>query len=372
MTPRRLLTGLAAPVAALVVALAISSLALLASGNSPGSTFEAMWEFGTRERSLIGMVNRAVPLYLSAVAVAIGFKMGLFNIGVEGQYRLAAVVAAAAGAWVTLPAVLHVPFILLVAMVTGSAWAGVAGVLKATRGVHEVIATIMLNTIATGISAYLLANYFQDESGSLNIATEEIPKSGRIPSLNGILESITGSPPEGNLQGFLVVALLVGLLFWLIVFRTRFGFELRASGLNPWAAQASGVDSKGMIIRAMLLSGAIAGLVGMAPLLGFFNRYTLDFTTGLGFAGIGVALLGRNHPVGMAGAALLFGFLGTSSQILDLEDIPKEIVDIMQGVILLSVVVAWEVVRRIVAAGEVRAAAEHDERHDTPAGAVVA
>jgi simple sugar transport system permease protein len=280
--------------------------------------------------------------------------------------------AAVAGAYVDFPRPLHILFCCLVGMAAGAAWAAIAALLKVKRGVNEVIATIMLNTIATGISAYLLANYFQDESGSLNIATKEIPRSGRVPSLNGILESITGSVPEGNLQGFLVVALLVGLLFWVIVFRTRFGFELRATGLNPWAAQASGVDSKGMIIRAMVLSGAMAGLVGMAPLLGFFNRYTLDFTTGLGFAGIGVALLGRNHPVGMAAAALLFGFLSTSSQILDLEDIPKEIVDIMQGVILLSVVVAWEVVRRIVAAGEVRAAAEHDERHDTPAGAVVA
>jgi simple sugar transport system permease protein len=144
------------------------------------------------------------------------------------------------------------------------------------------------------------------------------------------------------------------------VWRTRFGFDLRASGLNPWAAQASGVDPKGMIVKAMLLSGGIAGLVGLSETLGYFHRYTLDFTTGLGFTGIAVALLGRNHPFGMAIGAFLFGFLSSSAQILDLDGIPKEIVGIMQGVILLSVVVAYEVVRRIRAAAEVRAAAEHE------------
>lgn len=364
---KRVLTALAAPVAALVVAVIISSLALLASDHSPVETFRAMWEFGTRERSLIGTVNRSVPLYLSAVAVAIGFKMGLFNIGVEGQYRLAALLAAAAGAAVTLPPFLHVPFILLVGMVVGGAWAGVAGVLKATRGVHEVIATIMLNTVATGLSAYLLFNYFEDDRvETLNLTTEEIRDSGWIPSLNGLLEWVTGDTPEGTLQGFLVGAIVVGILYWLLVNRTRFGFELRASGLNPFAARAAGVDDKAMIVKTMVLSGAIAGLVAMGPLLGFFHRYTLDFPVGLGFTGIGIALLGRNHPVGMAAGALLFGFLETSAQILDLEDIPKEIVDIMQGVILLSVVVAWEVVRRLVAAAETRAAAEHDRPTGAP------
>jgi simple sugar transport system permease protein len=357
MILRRIGLALLAPAAALVFAMAISSIALQLSGNSPWTTFSSMWEYGTRERTIITTVNQAVPLYLSAVAVAFGFKMGLFNIGVEGQYRLAAVMAAAAGAAVSLPPVLHVPFIILVAVVTGAAWAGVAGVLKATRGVHEVIATIMLNTIATGIGAYLLANYFQDRDNSLNTKTKLIPTSGWVPSLNRLLGSV---PAGANLQGFLVGAVVVGALYYVIVWRTRFGFDLRATGLNPFAAQASGVNSKGMIVRTMLLSGAIAGLVGLPEMLGFFHRYTLDFTTGIGFAGIAVALLGRNHPVGMAVAALLFGFLSSSAQILDLKDVPKEIVGIMQGVILLSVVVAYEVVRRIRAAAEVRAAAEHD------------
>lgn len=361
MTARRFLLGLLAPVAAIGFAVAVSSLALLASGNSPMDAYGAMLEYGTRSRTMIGIVNRAVPLYVSAIAVAIGFRMGLFNIGVEGQYRLAAILAASAAAALSLPAVLHVPFVILVAMVTGGTWAGIAGVLKATRGIHEVISTIMLNTIATGLGAWLLANHLKDDGESLNIKTPEIPESGRIPSLNSVLDTIGIEVPRGaNLQGFLLGAIVLGVLYYVVIERTRFGFDLRSSGRNPFAAQASGVDAKGMVVRAMVLSGAVAGLVGIPQLLGFFNRYTLDFPTGLGFAGIAVALLGRNRPIGMAVAALLFGFLSTSAQVLDLEDVPKEIVDIMQGVILLSVVVAYEVVRRLVAAAEARAAAEHE------------
>jgi simple sugar transport system permease protein len=167
-----------------------------------------------------------------------------------------------------------------------------------------------------------------------------------------------GLETRQDLFGFVIVAILVGVLFYLIVWRTRFGYDLRASGTNPDAARVSGVDPNAMVIRTMLLSGAIAGLVGMSDLLGFFHQYTLDFPVGLGFTGIAVALVGRNHPVGIALAALLFGFIERSAQILDLEEIPKEIITIMQGVIILSVVIAYEVVRRLIQAQEVRAAAE--------------
>ena len=375
MTGRRIGFALAAPVAALLFAGLVSSLVLWSSGHDPFSAYGDMYEYGTRGRSLILMFNSAIPLYLAAVAVAVGFKMGLFNIGVEGQYRISLIVAAAFGAWISLPAPLHVAAVVLVAMAVGAGWAGIAGVLKATRGVSEVISTIMLNFIATGFGAWLLANFFRDtDSDTLTIKTREIPPSGRIPSLNGLLDTLGYDVPNGaNLQGFLVGAIVAGALFYVVVWRTRFGFELRASGLNPFAARASGVEPKRMIVQAMLLAGAVAGLVGISQLLGFFGRYTLDFPTGVGFAGIGVALLGRNHPIGMAIGALLFSFLSSSARILDLKNVPKEIVDIMQAVILLSVVVAYEVVRRMATAAEVRAAAEaleqsrSAEREEVPA-----
>jgi simple sugar transport system permease protein len=357
---RRIGLTLLAPAVALVFSVAVSSLALWASGNDPWTAWSEMLSYANDTRRYIGIVNRAVPLYVSALAVGFGFKMNLFNIGVEGQYQLAAVLAASVGAAVTLPAPLHVLLILVVAVCVGAGWAGVAGVLKAYRGVHEVISTIMLNAIVTsGLLAYLLSNYLRDESDTQILKTDPIPKSGLFPSLNSWLEGIGIDVPQGaDLQGFVLIAVLLGIGFHVVVNRTRFGYDLRASGVNPWAAQVSGVSAKGMVIKAMLVSGGIAGLVGMSQLLGFFGRYHQDFPSGLGFGGIAVALLGRNKPVGMAIGALLFGFLSVSSQILDLNDIPKEIIDIMQATILLSVVVSYEVVQRMVAAAEIKAAAE--------------
>ncbi len=363
MTVRRVLLGLVAPVSALAFALLVSSGALLLIGESPSQAFASMLDYGTRVDSILSIINRATPLFLSGLAVAIGFKMGLFNIGVEGQYRLAALLAAGVGGALSLPAPLHITLIVLTAMAVGAGWAGIAGILKVTRGVHEVISTIMLNFIAIGLGQYLFSTYLQAPRGpqDLIIKTRQIPPSGRFPSLNRLVESL-GLETRQDLFGFVLVAILVGVLFYLIVWRTRFGYDLRASGVNPDAARVSGVDPNAMVVRTMLLSGAIAGLVGMSDLLGFFHMYTLDFPVGLGFTGIAVALVGRNHPVGIALAALLFGFIERSAQILDLEEIPKEIITIMQGVIILSVVIAYEVVRRLIQAQEVRAAAEKATR----------
>jgi ABC-type uncharacterized transport system permease subunit len=365
MKVRRILISLLAPVFALVLALLISSVAVMLIHKSPLTAFKTMAKFGIQTDSLILTVNQAIPLFISGLAVAIGFKMGVFNIGVEGQYTIAALFAAWVGAVAPVPGPVRIALILIVAMTVGTLWAGIAGVLKVTRGVHEVISTIMLNYIAIGVTSYVFANWLKQKNapGDFVQKTKAIPASGLIPSLNRLLRLFGVHPPPGaNLYGFLPLALVIGILFYLLIWRTRFGFDLRASGANPSAAAVSGVDPKRMILRTMLISGAIAGLVGMPDLFGLYHRYTIDFVTGLGFLGIAVALVGRNHPVGIALAALLFGFLDRSAQILDLEGIPKEITIIMQGVIILSVVIAYEVVRRFVEAQEVRAAAERTRR----------
>jgi general nucleoside transport system permease protein len=354
-----------APIAALILAVLVSSVAVLLIHKSPLTAFTDMAKFGIRTDSLILTVNEAIPLFISGLAVAIGFKMGVFNIGVEGQYTIAALFSAYLGATLPVPGPVRIAIILVVAMAVGSLWAGVAGVLKVTRGVHEVISTIMLNFIAIGVTSYMFAHFLKTKNapGDFVQKTKTIPDSGLIPSLNHLLRILGVHPPAGsNLYGFLPIAIVIGVIFYLLVWRTRFGYDLRASGTNPDAAAVSGVDPKSMILRTMLISGAIAGLVGMPDLFGLYHRYTIDFVTGLGFLGIAVALVGRNHPVGIALAALLFGFLDRSAQILDLEGIPKEITIIMQGVIILSVVIAYEVVRRFVEAQEVRAAAERTRR----------
>src|SRR5918999_69851 len=268
--------------------------------------------------------------------------MGLFNIGVEGQYRLATILAAAAGAAVVLPGPLHLLLIVVVAMVVGALWAGIVGVLKVTRGVSEVISSIMLNFIALGLASYLLTGPLRGSPpGASIITTSEIPESGRVPSLNG----------------FLLVAIVVGVIVAVLLKRTRFGFDLRATGLSPSAATASGVDARGMVVKTMLISGGIAGLIGLPDLLGSQFDYGTEFTAGLGFLGIAVALLGRSSPVGIALAALLFAFLDRAALPLQFADIPSSVVTIIQGTIVLAVVVANEIARRLAVRSAERAGA---------------
>jgi ABC-type uncharacterized transport system permease subunit len=272
---------------------------------------------------------------------------------------------------VHLWAPLHVVLILATAVSVGAVWSGIAGVLKVTRGVSEVISTIMLNFIAVGIGSYLLLNYLKRPSAASDLATRtpEIPRSGLFPNLDKLLGIHNPNEP---VSGFILIAIAVGIVYYVLVWRTRFGFNLRASGLNPEAARVSGVNPGAMVIKTMLLSGAVAGLVGMLYLLSFFHAYTLDFPTGLGFSGIAIALVGRNNPVGIAAAALLFAFLEVSAQILDLSGIPKEVIQIMQAVIILSVVIAYELVRRLVQAQDVRSAAQRTREPSLPVEEAVA
>jgi len=346
---RRILLAVAAPVVAAVAAVIISSIVLLASGSSPIEVYGDMLENGSRLETLVDTLNRATPLYISGVAAAIGFRMNLFNIGVEGQYLLAAFFAAAAGAAVDLPPVLHVSFILIVAMGVGSAYAGFAGVLKVSRGVNEVISTIILNSIATaGIIAWLLLKWQDSGREGLNQGTPFIARSGRLPDLNSWLELFTREIGKGRrLTSAILIAVVVGIAYHVFVNRTVAGYDLRASGSNPRAARAAGVPPKRMVVTAMALSGACAGLVGMSEILG--DKYSFDrsMVSGLGFKGIAVALLGRNHPVGIVFGALLWAFLDASSGILQQTgSASREIVKIMQGVVLLMAVVGYAVVKR--------------------------
>jgi simple sugar transport system permease protein len=290
--------------------------------------------------------------------------MSLFNIGVEGQYILGAFIAAQVGAVVNLPPVLHVGLIVVTAMAVGGFWAGLSGVMKVTRNVHEVISTIMLNGIAVGgIVSYLLGLWDVPDVG-LDTALGDIPESGWFPSLSPLLEAI-GIETRSELWGFVLVAVAVGFGYHFLINRTRLGYDLRASGANPSAAEASGVDPKKTIVTAMVLSGMVAGLVGLPELLGNTHAYSLRFTQGLGFGGIAVALLGRNHAGGIAIAALLFGWLSRASGVLEVRgDAPREIVSIIQGVIILSVVVAYSVAERYrrVEAAKAAAALVGEER----------
>jgi simple sugar transport system permease protein len=364
----RIRYALAAPLLAAVAALVISSIALLAIGENPIDAFRAMWESVSSADAVATIINVAAPYYVMGLAVALGFKMGLFNIGADGQYRLGALIAAAAGAAVTLPAPLHVLFIILVAMAVAGAYAAIAGALKVIRGVNEVVSTIMLNFIATGITAYLLTVYLRDRNVELQSQTKALERSGWLPSLNRLLSWVGYHLSRGTvIEGFLLIAVLTGIVFYLLVYRTRFGFDLRASGANPKAALASGVNPNAMIMKTIILSGALAGLAGMGPLLSEFHLYGDTFPTALGFTGISVALLGRNHPAGIAVAAFVWAGIEQASRGLPSVGVPPEIGRIIQGTLLLSAVIAFEVVRRYGQTAAVRDAAAKAEALDRSA-----
>lgn len=334
---RSILLGAAAPIGAIIFAALASSIILSLGGHNPGHALDTMIKEANKPTPFVNIVNQAVVFYLSAVAVSIGFRMGLFNIGVEGQYSLAAFAGAYVGGRMHSGGVFHILAEVVTGMLAGALWAGIAGVLKVTRGVSEVISTIMLNAIAINLGSYLLHRL--GETSGNNVQTHPIGSSGWL----------GGFPFPGtksNIYGFLVIAAVLGAAYWFITSRTRFGFFIRASGLNREAAMASGVNVKRMTVYAMLLSGAVAGLVGLPSILGTEHTYSQTTQSGLGFAGIAIALLGRNSPIGMALAALLWSFLGASADQLDFIGVPREIAAIMQGVILLSVVIAYELVRR--------------------------
>jgi simple sugar transport system permease protein len=351
--------ALAAPVLAIAFAVALSSIILVISGSDPFRAYADMIGNATRLEIVIDMLNRGTPLYISGIAAAIGFRMNLFNIGVEGQYQMAAFFAAVVGANIFLPAVLHVTAIVLVAMVVGAAWSGLAGWLKVRRGINEVISTIMLNAIAlTGVLAWLTVE-LRDGPLTPNSGTKRIAESGWLPDLNSWVEVFTREITGGRqLTAVLLFAIVAGIGYHVFVNRTRVGYDLRVSGYNAGAARAGGVRSDRMIVMAMVYSGAMAGLVGMVDILSRYHRFDADFFSGLGFAGIAVALLGRNHAVGMAIGAVLFAFMDVSSPILQItKSATREIVIILQGTILLASVVAYASVSRYRQREETKAAA---------------
>jgi simple sugar transport system permease protein len=334
--------GLLAPLIALVVSMLVTSLVIAAVGGPPVDFWRVVLSW-PESRIIVNVLNQSSMIYLSAVAAAIGFRMNLFNIGVEGQYRVGSYVASVFAGAAFLPGPLNILVAVLLAMVTGALWAGIAAVLKVTRGVSEVISTIMLNAIAVFLAGYLVQRFGQKAGDGRR--TTPLDSSSRL----------TGFTPfqqrDGEVWALALLAIVVGVLFWFVLNRTRFGFDLRATGMSESAAVASGVQVRRMVVTAMMLSGAVAGLIWLPNL---FDRASPGYYSGavfqsqLGFTGIAVALLGRNRASGMAVGAVLFAFLNEQSTQLEFAqvDVSKDIVSVTQGIIVLAIVAAYEVVRR--------------------------
>ena len=358
---------LLAPAISLLIAAVIGVLVILIvqqNWNDVAQVASAMWNYGLFNRNSVAFIlGRATPFIFAGLAVAIAFKAGLFNIGVEGQYAIGALCAGYVGYQVSAPTVIHLPLTILAGMAGGMLWAAVPALLKVYRGAHEVISTLMMNFVANAILLYLLSGALKDPNQQGSIAQQQTPPikpsaqvGSMVPFFNKIGFDFRSSAP---VTWFFVLAIVAAVLYSLTVRRTRFGFELRVLGTNPRAAEPSGIRSNAMIMKAMLLSGAIAGLVALQDVLGIDDRMKLDYIRLYGITGIAIALLGRNSGLGIVAAALLFSFLDRASSGIGLNTgVPKEVMSIMQGVIILTIVISYELVSRMTARRQLR------EQHD--------
>ncbi len=340
--------GLLSPLVAVAAAFLVGGLVVATIGENPLRIYGILFRGAFGSVDAIGLVLfNACPLIFAGLAVAFAFRAGLFNIGGEGQIYLGAFICAWVGLSISgLPAWLAVPLLVAASAAGGALWASIPGLLKARFGAHEVINTIMMNFIAIGVTGYFVINVFR-EPGQMTPQTAEIV-AGRLPRLAGALNAIGIPLPAANpLNASIVIALLAIVAAWFILQRTTLGYEIRAVGLNPSAAENAGINVRRTMVLAMIVSGAFAGLVATNEVMGFRHRFLDNFSGGIGFMGIAVALLGKNTPLGVLFAALLFGILNTGALEVDIfTDVPRELILVVQAVTIILVVVGNEVVTR--------------------------
>ena len=330
------------PIVALMIALVIGDLLILTFGQSPGEVWRVLLEGTWGNAYGFGQVlYKATTFAFTGLAVALGLRAGLFNIGAEGQLAAGGFAAAIVGMLLpgATPALIGIPLAILAAAAGGGAVGGIPGALKARFGAHEVIVTIMLNFIVLALLNYIVASHLHEPE---TLHTPTIAEGAQVPRLAAVWESFHGS--AANLT--ILLAIAVAALVWWYLFRTRGGYELRAVGLQPEAAEYGGIHVGGTWVRAMTMAGALAGLGGANFVLGYKLYYEEGFTGGAGFLGIAVALVGRNHPAGILLAALFFATLSQGGLAINAL-VPKTLVEVLQGIVILAVATAVPEVRRV-------------------------
>jgi simple sugar transport system permease protein len=346
--------GVITPLLTVVVAFLIAGLVVLVTGHDPISTYRAIFDGSglswllpwTADRDVAAInlqqtLIQTTPLILTGLAVAFAFRCGLFNIGGQGQYLVGTYFAVWVGSsFQSMPALLHIVLAMLAACAAGAAWAGIAGLLRATTGANEVISTIMLNWVAiwSGIFLFGLGGPLQSSTDQSVPVSNDIVESAKLPVF-------WGDPQLQGLHVGLFVALAMLLVFWVLLNRTRVGYEVRAVGFNPEAARAAGISVGRNYVLVMAICGFFAGLAGSLDVLGWqFRVATNDIQiSSIGFIGIAVALLGRNTAIGTVLAALLFGALQTGTSVRNLDPevfepaLASNLTLIIQGLVVLLV-----------------------------------
>jgi simple sugar transport system permease protein len=320
------------PVLSVVLGLAAGLLVTRIAGEDPLNVLQILIRSAFGSRYDLGMtLFYATPLIFTGLSVSFAFQAGLFNIGAEGQLALGALAAAAVGIYFPqVPSWIAPVFAGVAALLAGALWGAIPGWLRAKRGSHEVINTIMLNFIAAGLCSWLTL-YVLRNPDSQNPESAPVAPSYLISHLSFFEDSSVNSS--------LFLALLVAWGVWFFLWKTTLGYEIRAVGQNESAAQSAGINSAKVRILAMAIAGGLAGLVGVGEVLGNAERFRLGFSPGYGFIGIAVALLGRNKPLGVVAAAILFGALhkGTSDLDLETENVTRDLSQILQALVILCV-----------------------------------
>jgi len=331
-------TALLLPVINVAAALAVSALVILAIGEDPVAALLTLLRGSLGSGYGLGYtLYYATSLIFTGLSVALAYQAGLFNIGSEGQAYLGGLgvglMAFALGGW---PWWLALPLTVAAGMAFGAAWAFLPGYLQAYRGSHVVITTIMFNFLASALMVYLLVNVLI-KPGQMSPESREIDPSLFLPPLADLLAGLGLEVAGTPLNVSFLLALLACLLVWAFIWHTRWGFVLRSVGANENAARYAGIDPRRAIVAAMLISGALAGLLGVNEIQGVQHRLVLNFPAGLGFTGIAVALMGRAHPMGIIPAAILFGVLiqGGAELAFDYPTISPKLVVVIQGVVIL-------------------------------------
>ncbi|MFI5257953.1 MAG: ABC transporter permease [Gemmatimonadales bacterium] len=333
--------GILPPLVALLLAAVVGDALILSFGQSPGAVYKLLIDGTWGNAYGFGQVlYKATTLTFTGLAVGLGLRAGLFNIGAESQLAAGGFCAALVGLLLPpgIPALLCLPLYLAAAAFGGGVVGGAAGVLKSRFGAHEVITTIMLNFVVLA-----LLNYFTIAKLHVpdTLHTAEI-RSGALPRVDSFLPAFHGSAANVTI----LLAILSAVVMGWYLFRTRRGFELRAVGLQPAAAQYAGVNVAAVTWRALALSGAIAGIGGVNYVLGYKHYYEEGFATGAGFLGIAVAIVGRSHPLGIVLAALLFATLSQGGLAVNAL-VPKQMVDVLQAVVIIAVSVSVPEVRSL-------------------------
>jgi simple sugar transport system permease protein len=327
------------PIVALLVALICGDLLIMSYGQSPGTVYRLLLEGTWGNAYGFGQVlYKATTLTFTGLAVSLGIRAGLFNVGAESQLAAGGFLAGLLGLSLSphMPIVFAIPLCILAAMAGGAIVGAIPGWLKVKYGAHEVIVTIMLNFIILALLNYIVAARLHVPE---TLHTPEIA-NGSIPRLDAFISGFHGS--AANLT--ILVALIAAALTWVFLFKSRRGFEIRAVGLQPEAAEYGGVSVGGAWMRAMVFSGALAGLGGINYVLGYKHYYEEGFAGGSGFLGIAVALVGRNHPLGVVLAALFFATLSQGGLAIH-AFVPKQMVEVLQGVVILAVAMSVPEVR---------------------------